>query len=278
MIVTISIIQMEPILGDKKKNLGKIEEFIKRALKQEKSTDLIILPELITTGYECGDQFYELAEKFPDGESIRLVSRLAKNYKTHIMFGFAEEDSSMKGVLYNSVAFVDNAGNPIGVYRKVHLFGQEMVYFRPGFKYPLFRTAIGNIGIFVCWDTLFPEVARIYAIQGADLLAIATNWEKPYEKEWDFMTSARAFDNTLHLAAANRIGHDKTLDFFGRSRILDPLGVVIRSIDEDVESIASATIDLDLTRRLRIEYWTQLRDRRPDTYGLLAETYKLADV
>ena len=275
--IGVSIVQIEPKLGDKKQNLAKIERFTREAVKQSPSVDLVILPELITTGYECGELFYELADPFPGGESIQLVSKLAREHKTHIMFGFAEEDNSIKGVLYNSVALVDATGTALGVYRKVHLFGGEMVYFRPGCEYPLFRTAIGNIGIFICWDTLFPEVARIYALQGADLLAVATNWEKPFEKEWDFMTSARAFDNTLHLAAANRIGFDKTLGFFGHSRILDPLGAVICSLDEEIEAVASARIDLDRTRQLRKEYWTQLRDRRPDTFGLLAQRYTLPE-
>jgi predicted amidohydrolase len=275
MTITVSVVQIEPVLGDKQRNLSKIEQYIREAAKQAKNPDLIVLPELINTGYECGELFYDLAETFPDGESTQLVGKLAKEYKSHIMFGFAEEDSLKRGVLYNSVALVDHSGKPLGVYRKVHLFGGEMVYFRPGSEYPLFHTAIGKIGIFICWDTLFPEVARIYALQGADLLAIATNWEKPFAKEWDFMTSARAFDNTLHLAAANRIGHDRTLGFFGHSRILDPLGSVICSIDEEIESVASARIDLDRTRKLRAEYWTQLRDRRPDTYGALARPYGL---
>lgn len=273
MSVRLSVVQMQPKLADKKHNLGKMEQFVREVLRDEKRTDLILFPELINTGYECGKEFFALAELFPDGESLRLMSRLAKEFKTHIQFGFAERDPAIEGVLYNSVALIDSDGKPLGVYRKVHLFGEEALAFRPGCSYPLFRTRIGNIGIFVCWDTLFPEVARIYAIQGADLLAIATNWEDPYAKEWDFMTSARAFDNTLHLAAANRIGKDKTLSFFGHSRILDPLGGVIRSLDEAKEGFASAELDLEKTRRLRVEYWTQLKDRRPDTYGLLAQSY-----
>lgn len=273
MTIRCSIAQMEPRLADKKHNLGRMEQFVRDIFRAEKRTDLILFPELITTGYECGKEFFGLAEAFPDGESLRLMSRLAKEFNTHILFGFAERDQAMEGVLYNSVALIDSDGQPLGVYRKVHLFGEEALVFRPGCSYPLFRTRIGNIGIFICWDTLFPEVARIYAIQGADLLAVATNWEDPYASQWDFMTSARAFDNTLHLAAANRIGKDKTLSFFGHSRILNPLGGVIRSLDEAKEGFASAELNLAETRRLRVEYWTQLKDRRPDTYALLSQSY-----
>jgi predicted amidohydrolase len=260
-------------MADKKHNLGKMEQFVRDILRAEKQTDLILFPELINTGYECGKEFFGLAEAFPDGESLRFMSELAKRFNTHILFGFAEQDPAMDGVLYNSVALIDNEGKPLGVYRKVHLFGEEALVFRPGCSYPLFRTRIGKIGIFVCWDALFPEVARIYALQGADLLAVSTNWEDPYASQWDFLTSARAFDNTLHLAAANRIGKDKTLSFFGHSRILDPMGGVIRSLDEAKEGFASAELDLEETRRLRAEYWTQLKDRRPDTYALLSQSY-----
>lgn len=155
---------------------------------------------------------------------------------------------------------------------RAHLFAEESLVFRPGCDYPVFKTKVGNIGIMIYWDTLFPEVARIYAIQGADLLVVSTNWGKPYSKEWDLMTTARAFDNTLHLAAANRIGTDKRLTFFGHSRILGPLGNVLVKIDEEVEAYASARIDYDMTRKLRKE-WTQLKDRRPDTYEILTQKY-----
>ena len=180
----------------------------------------------------------------------------------------------MKGVLYNSAALIDNQGIPVGVYRKVHLFGPEKLVFRPGSAYPVFNLEIGNIGIFICWDALFPEVARIYALHGADLLAVCSNWEIPYRKEWDFITSARAFDNTLHLAASNRTGKDKTLSFFGHSRILDPLGNVITELGEETESFKTAKIDTNETKKMRSKYWTQLADRRPDTYGVLACEYQ----
>jgi len=271
--VDVAVVQLMPKLCDKEYNLGKMRSFVEKILSEKKKCDLIIFPELITTAYECGDKFYELAEIFPEGESIDFVAKLAREYNSHIIFGFAEEDCNMKNVLYNSAALIGSDGNPIGVYRKVHLFGEEALVFRPGCDYPIFKTKIGNIGIMICWDTLFPEVARIYAIQGADLLVISTNWEKPCSKEWDLMTTARAFDNTLHLAAANRIGTDKHLTFFGHSRILDPLGNVLVKIDEEIEAYASARIDYDMTTELRKSYWTQLKDRRPDTYEILTQKY-----
>lgn len=271
--VHVAVVQMLPEFCDREHNLDKMASFVKKIIAEKGKCDLIIFPELITTGYECGDKFYELAEIFPEGKSIDFVAKLAQEYNTHIIFGFAEKDCNMEGVLYNSVALIDNEGNPVGVYRKVHLFAKEFLTFRPGCEFPVFKTKIGNIGMMICWDTLFPEVGRILAIQGADLLVVSTNWEKPYSKEWDLMTTARAFDNTLHLAAANRIGSDKgELTFFGHSRILDPLGNVLAKIDEEVEAYISAEVDYDITTKLRRE-WTQLRERRPDAYEILTRRY-----
>jgi predicted amidohydrolase len=269
--MNVSIVQLEPKRFDKTYNLDKLEHFIHKIVSEQKQSDLIIFPELMTTGYECGDGFYRLAETFPDGPSIKLAAGIARKYNTGIIFGFAEEDPAMKGVLYNSAALIDKRGNPIGTYRKVHLFGEEKLIFRPGWEYPVFKLDIGTVGIMICWDTLFPEAARIYALKGADLLAICTNWEKPYAKEWDFMTSARAFDNTVYVAAANRIGTDDRLSFFGHSRILDPLGNPIVELNEEIESYASAALDTGAIKELRTTYWTQLRDRRPDTYQILTQ-------
>lgn len=272
--INVTVVQMAPKIFDKESNLEKMKHFIKQIHADDPENDLIIFPELITTGYECGEEFYELAEPFPDSHTISFLAKLAKHYDTHIIFGFAEEDSDMKGVLYNSAALIDNKGTPVDVYRKVHLFGTEKQVFRPGCEYPLFRLEIGNIGIFICWDALFPEVARIYALKGADLLAVCSSWESPYAKEWDFITSARAFDNTLHLAASNRIGKDNTLSFFGHSRILNPLGNVIAELGQGVESYATAKIDYNEIKNTRKQCWTQLADRRPDTYSILAHEYK----
>jgi predicted amidohydrolase len=260
---------MAPKVFDKQSNLAKIAHFVKKIAAAEPDNDLIIFPELVTTGYECGGEFSELAEPFPNGPTIDFMARLARQYQTHLIFGFAEKDSGKKGVLYNSAALIDGQGIPAGAYRKVHLFGIEREFFQPGGEYPLFHSEIGRIGIFICWDALFPEVARIYALQGADLLVVCTNWEDPYAQEWDLMASARAFDNTLPLAAANRIGKDNTLSFFGHSRILSPLGQVITELGEGVEAYATAKVDYAETRKLRKQYWTQLAERRPDTYRIL---------
>ena len=269
----IACVQMRPALCDRRKNLEAMAEFVKRTLDEHPDTGLILFPELITSGYECEGEFQKLAEVAGEGESFEALSGLARGGKVHLIFGFPERDRALGDILYNSSALLRPDGSLAGVYRKVHLFDTEKKYFRPGCEYPLFQTEFGSVGIMICWDTAFPEVARIYALKGADLLAVSTNWEKPYADDWDLITRARAFDNCLHLAAANRIGFDKTLGFFGHSKIVDPAGKPIAALDEEREGIVSAEIDLTLHRRRRYEYYTFFKDRRPDTYGDLLKMY-----
>jgi predicted amidohydrolase len=272
---------MQPTLGDFAGNLAKMIQQVETVMHEAPQTQLIIFPELITSGYECQGDFQALAETVEDGTSIQEMGQVARKFGVHIVYGFPERDSDLRDVLYNSAILLDADGSPVGVYRKVHLFASEKEFFRPGCSYPLFQTAIGKLGIMICWDTAFPEVARSYALQGADLLVVSTNWEKAYlpdlatdnEADWDLVTRARALDNCIYLAAANRIGDDKTLGFFGRSKIIGPTGVPLAQLDEEREGMITAELDYAIPLELRHRYYTFFRDRRPDTYGQLVREY-----
>jgi len=271
--VGIAVVQMKPERYDVEGNVSKMLQFMEKVKDERPETHLIVFPELITSGYECGKRFQDLAEVAPVGPSIKAVASQSQKLKVNAVFGFPERSATMKEVLYNSAAFVSDKGEVVGVYRKVHLFDTEKGPFRPGCDYPLFQTDIGNIGIMICWDTAFPEVARIYALKGAQLIVIPTNWEKPYSYDWDLIVSARAFDNTIYIAGANRIGQDEILGFFGHSRIVDPLGRPLVALDEEVEGYGFAEVDYDEALRLKHEYYTLLKDRRPDTYDEIIKKY-----
>jgi predicted amidohydrolase len=265
---------MYPKTGDFEHNLQKMRSYIDNIMAERPNTDLIVFPELVTTGYEAEkEEFHALAETLLGGKSIEAIGKLCAKYGVHIVYGFVEKDPMASDVLYNSAVLISDTGQALGSYRKVHPFDTEKRWCRPGCGYPVFDTSIGRLGIMICWDTGFPEVARSYALKGADLLIVPTNWEKPYADDWDLITRARAFDNTLPLVSANRIGDDKTLGFFGHSRIISPTGVVIESLDEEVEGTISAEIDLAQSRRKRVAYYTFFKDRRPDTYGELVRAY-----
>jgi predicted amidohydrolase len=271
--IKVSAIQMEPKCCDPQYNIKKMADFVEQTVSDQLDTDLLVFPELITSGYECGDEFRKLAEIIPEGDSFKIMGSLAKKHGVHIIFGFPERDASLKDVLFNSAVLINDNGEVVGVYRKVHLFDTEKQNFRAGCDYPLFSTSIGKIGIMICWDTAFPEVARSYALKGADLIAISTNWEKPYEDDWDLITKARAFDNVIYIVAANRIGFDKTLGFFGRSKIMSPLGKPIEELNKEVEGIISAELDYAIPLKYKYEPYTFFKDRRPDTYGLITKCY-----
>ncbi len=272
--ITVSCAQLQPKIGDKTYNLMKMKDYVEKTMIEYPNTNLIVFPELMTTGYEATkDEFQALGEVVPYGESQIFMGELAEKYNIHIIYGFVERDPLLTDILYNAAILIDNRGVALGTYRKVHPFDGEKMWCRAGNNFPVFDTEIGKLGIMICWDTAFPEVARTYALKGADLLIVSTNWEKPYEQDWDLITKARAFDNTLHLVAANRIGDDKTLGFFGRSKIISPIGEEIAALNEEVEGIISAEIDLSLTQKERVRYYTFFKDRRPDTYEEIVRRY-----
>lgn len=277
--INVTCVQMEPIRFDVAANLNKMKHFIEKAMIENPKTNLLLFPELITSGYECGKEFQNLAERVSEGESIKVVSGLANKYNVHIIYGFPERDELIDDIIYNASVCIDNYGKVLGTYRKVHLFDTEKEFFKAGSDYPIFDTEIGKIGMMICWDTAFPEVARTYALQGAELIAVSTNWEKPYledvetnnQDDWDLVTRARAFDNCLYLAAANRIGFDETLGFFGGSKIIGPTGTPMIELNEEIEGIISAELDYSRIPLLRSAYYTFFEDRRPDTYGIITK-------
>ena len=280
--VNVSCVQMEPMLADYQHNLNKMVENIESIVSERPDTDLIVFPELITTGYLCTkEEFQANSYVLTEDPSVRKIQTLAKKYNVYIVYGLSERDPDLNDVLYNSSAIISRDGDLMGHYRKVHPFDTEKTWCRAGCDFPVFEADFGKFGVMICWDTAFPEVARSYALKGADLLVVCTNWEITESsswdmntaRDWDLITRARAFDNTLHLVAANRIGNDRGLGFFGRSKIIDPVGNVIESLDEPVEGIIHAHLDLTDTQKKRIEYYTFMKDRRPDTFDVLTKKY-----
>ena len=273
--ISVSCAQLLHKLGDRAANLEKMSAYVEQIMAEKPGTNLIVFPELMTSGYEgTPEMFQELAETLPNGESMQVMGALAKKHHVHIIYGFPERDPVLTDVLYNAAVLINSDGIAVGTYRKVHPFADEKRWCRAGCEVPVFDTEIGKIGIMICWDTGFPEIARCCALKGADLLVVSTNWEDPYADDWDLITKARAFDNTLHLVAANRIGDDgKTLSFFGHSKIMGPTGREIAALDERKEGYISAELDLSLTQKERARYYTFFKDRRPEVYTEIVKPY-----
>lgn len=275
--ITVATVQMRPRLGEAEENLVKMTETISRIASQQK-VDLIVFPELITSGYELGVRFTEIAQRVP-GPTINLIAQRANEYGVFIAFGMVTKEK-VESVLYNSAVLVGPDGELLDVYNKIHLRGEERMAFREGFKLPVIPTEIGNIGLMVGYDLAFPEVSRSLALDGAEIICVMANWEAAAVDEWKTYTRARAYENSVFIAAANRVGEDVTLNFGGESMIVGPRGQIHASLASEtdpetgapLEGFAVARIDLDEVRKFREEYQF-IQNRQPAVYKTLVRKY-----
>ena len=269
--IQLACVQMQSILGNKKENLEKMAEAIRRVKRLHPDVSLIIFPECAVTGYECPELYAFVAEPWPGGESLRVLSALAREADVALVYGFVEsDDQDGQTRFYNSAALIERDGTPLGRYRKTHLVeGMETGAFDAGDAFPVFDTSFGKVGVMICWDCIFPEVARMLAVNGAELILVPEAVEKGIEREWDLALAARALDNVTYVVSCNHAGTDRSLTYFGRSAVYAPLGETIAQAGED-EQILTATIDYDLLRTRR-EYFYMLRQRRPSIYRPLTK-------
>ena len=267
--ITVAVVQMQPKLYEVGENLIRMTDFVEK-ICLEQQVDLIIFPELITTGYECGVRFTDLAEKVP-GHAVNLIAQQAAEFSTHIAFGMPLKEK-VESIIYNAAVLAGPDGEIIGDYRKVHPRGEERLAFRPGYRLPVFETGFGLVGLMLGWDLAFPEVARSLALDGAEILCLCASWERPHAEEWNAFALARAFENSVFVAAANRIGEEPSYSFFGQSMVVGPRGEVYSTMDEANEGYALARIDLDEVRRLREEYQL-FQLRQPMIYRAIIRKY-----
>lgn len=267
--IAIALVQLEPKLGEMEQNLVRMSEMIERVCLEE-PVDLVIFPELATSGYECGMRFTELAERVP-AHSVNLLARRAKEFSTHILFGLPTKEK-VESILYNGAVLIGPEGELLCEYRKIHLKGEEKLAFRPGYRYMVMETGFGVIGLLVGWDMAFPEAARSVVLEGAELVCVCANWEEPRVDEWYTYLRARALENAVYVAAANRVGEEYSYKFFGHSAIVNPHGELISAIDEPVEGYTIVRIDLDQVRKAREESQL-LQSRQPATYRTVVRKY-----
>lgn len=267
--VTVAVVQMHPHLADVPSNLERMSQFIEEICLRQK-TDLIVFPELVTTGYECGVQFTELAER-DGGPIVNFLSSRAAEFSTHIVFGMALKEK-VESIIYDAAIAIGPDGELIGDYRKVHLQDEERLAFRPGYRYKAFEAGFGEVGVILGWDLAFPEAARSLALDGAEILCVAANWKEPHVTAWQTYVMARAYENAMYVAAANRVGEEYTYRFLGQSMIVGPRGEVHALVDEPNEGYGIARIDLDQVRTAREE--SQLiQERQPQTYRAVVKKY-----
>lgn len=274
--INVAVVQMYPLLGQVEDNLIAMGKFVDKICEEQK-VDLIVFPELATTGYELGLRFTEVAERVP-GPAANLLAQRAADYGTHIVFGLVSKEK-VESIIYNAAVVLGPDGEILGEYRKLHLPGEERLAFRPGFRLPIFETAFGPMGVLLGWDLAFPEPARSLALDGAELVCVCANWgHSPAQErelsveEWQTYVHARALENALYVVGSNRIGEEYSYHFFGDSRVVGPRGETYAFIEEEIEGYAVATIDLDTVRRTREELQL-MQCRVPQAYRAIVRRY-----
>lgn len=257
--------------GEKTENLKKIEKTVIKAKKH--SADLIVFPELSLTGYKVRDEIYELAETIP-GPSTSTVERIAQKTRTHIIFGMPERSEKTQATIFNSAVLVGPKGF-IGKYRKMYLpthsMFEEKRYFRPGYQPAVFDTELGRIGLIICYDIFFPEVARLARLEGAQLIICISASPAIRRAFFETLTIARAMENTTFLAYVNLVGIEDGLQFWGGSRLVGPQGKVLVKAKYDEEDLVVGEVDYSDIRPVET-FVPTLRDLRPELFDKLKES------
>ncbi|MFH1086072.1 MAG: carbon-nitrogen hydrolase family protein [Chloroflexota bacterium] len=267
--VTVALVQTSPVLQDVDRNLADMSRLIEDVCLRQK-VDLLIFPELATTGYECGVRFADLAERITD-RAVNTLGRRAAEFGAHVLFGFAEKQK-VESVSYSAAVLLDPEGDVLADYQKVHLRAEQRLAFRPGYKFVTAATRFGVVGVLVGWDLAFPEAARSLALDGAELIAVCGCWDAPAAHEWRSLCFARAYENACFVAACNRVGEEPTRSFFGESLVVGPRGAVLARLEGDEPGVAIATIDLDQAHAYQEE--TQLlQARQPRSYRNVVRMY-----
>ncbi|HVN65638.1 MAG TPA: agmatine deiminase family protein [Methanomicrobiales archaeon] len=248
-----------------------------------RGAEILCLPELYRTRYfpqtECSP-LQELAETIP-GESTRAFSAFAREHGVVVIVPVFEEGEA--GAYHNTAVVIDRDGGILPPYRKVHVphdpLFYERHYFVPGDGYRVYETAAARFAVLVCYDQWFPEPARAVSLRGAEIIFYPTaiGWppgegvppEGDWSEAWETVQRAHAIANGVHVAAVNRAGQEGELLFWGGSFVADAFGNVIGRAGEE-EEVLVVDLDLSLNRAVR-DGWGFLRNRRPDTYGILTE-------
>lgn len=258
----VAVISMRPSICDKKANLKKMEEYIRK-----KKADMYVFPEAALTGYRIKDEIRDLAEPI-NGPSIKYMKNLAKKHKCYIVFGLPTKDKDVKGLNYNSAVLIHPEGK-VDFYDKWFLptFGpfEEKIFWNEGEKLKICKTKFGKIGLIICYDLFFPELCRGYSMLGADIIICLSAAPSVNRKYFETLIPARAVENTVFFIYSNLVSTQEDLVFWGGSQVYDPLGNLLVKAPYFKESIVTCDIDLSQIELARANR-PVIRDIRPQIY------------
>ncbi len=259
------LVQATPDVGNLKGNLARVVDELQRA-----RADLIVFPELFLSGYVMKDELATCAFGL-DEEPVRVLAEACARTGKHLVVGFPRKTAT-RGVLTNCLLFVGPEG-VIGHYDKVYLptFGvfEEHHWFKEGDRLPVFETALGKVGLAICYDLFFPEVTKALALQGADVIVCASASPTPSRRYFEAVFPARAIETTCFLLYANVTGPQDVIEFWGGCQAWGPRGDLKAKAPYDVAHALEVEVDLsevDEARKRR----PALRDTRQSVLETLA--------
>ena len=260
--------------GDKESMIEVHEKYVAEAAAA--GVQVMCFQELFYGPYFCQVQdteFYSYAEAIPEGSTTKRFQELAARHEMVLVLPMYEEEQP--GFLYNTAAVIDADGSYLGKYRKTHIPQVqgfwEKFYFRPGnLGYPVFDTAVGKVGVYICYDRHFPEGWRALGLGGAQIVFNPSATSRGLSAYlWQLEQSAAAVANMYFVGAINRIGVEPLgdNDFYGTSYFATPRGQILDGAASDqTEELVLRELDLSQIAEVRNQ-WAFYRDRRPDQYG-----------
>jgi beta-ureidopropionase len=267
--------------GDKESMIQKHEQAAHEAAGQ--GAQVMLFQELFYGPYFCQVQepeYYSYTELIPDGPTTKRMQDLAKQTGMVLVVPMYEEDAQASGVYYNTAAVIDADGTYLGKYRKTHIPQVkgfwEKFYFRPGnLGYPIFDTAVGRIGVYICYDRHFPEGWRALGLAGAKIVFNPSATSRGLSAYlWQLEQPASAVANEYYIGAINRVGVEPLgdNDFYGQTYFVSPRGQFVGDVaSTDEEELIVRDLDMDLLDEVRNQ-WAFYRDRRPDMYSPLTDS------
>jgi len=272
--VKIAGFQMEPKILEKERNLTRCLELIHIASRE--GARLIVFPEAALSGYifTSLDEALPVVEPIP-GPSTEKILATCRELNVYVVIGLLEKG---EGKCYNAAAFLGPHGL-VGKYRKLHLpyVGIDRFLNHGDLPLTVYETEVGRIGIGICYDSRFPEHARVLALQGADVIVIITNWPEGAEFTSEHTVLTRAQENHVFYIAVNRIGEERGVKFFGQSKAVNCLGKPLAEGKPYEEDIIYAEIEPALAKekhRVIVPGEREahyINDRRPEFYGMITK-------
>jgi len=272
--IAVAGIQFNPQVGLVRENRVRILSLIDEVAAQ--GAKLVVFPECALSGYVFEDiDEARLAAEPVLGPSTEAVVGTCQELGVYAIVGMLEDAGEE---IYNTAVLCGPEGL-IGVYRKTHLpfLGVDKLTALGPDPYRVHETGIGRIGMLICYDLRFPEAARCLALEGADIIAVPTNWPTGADIAPDFIAPTRAIENRVFVVAVNRAGTERGASFIGKSQIVDPSGRRLAMAQTTDETIITATFDPTLARQKRLIVnpgvfeMDTVGDRRPELYGRIAQ-------